>query len=188
MELPELDALIEREAVDEIPPFGARSVSLARELGPRARGLLVEKVRSGGCSAFLALEALRESDAEAFDRLSAEGRAQIYVDALRRNAFFNAWGVPGYNLTATSRALIALGEAAVSTLAPLLPDKSKAPLEGSRDATTSAIYQNRICDYAWLFLSEIRGLAYTYSRNPADRDRHIGSLLASLKPKVGEQL
>jgi hypothetical protein len=187
MELAELNALIDRETADEIPPFGARSVAVARELGERATGLLLEKIRGGDDSAFLSLEGLRESDPGAFDRLPADCRAKVYARALGRNTFFNAWGMPSTGLTATSRALIALGEAAVSVLTPLLSNRSEAPLEGSREATASNIYHNRICDYAWALISEVRNLPYEYSQDPADRDRQMTSLEASLKRESGDR-
>lgn len=146
-----------------------------------ATGLLLEKVFAGRPSAFIALEALRESDPRAFCQIPVRQRAEIYVAELRRNIFFNAWGLPGHMLTPTSQALIALGEDAVPALAPLLADTSEAPLHGSEDATTSSAYGNRICDYAWVFISEIRNLKYDYSERPADRDPAIESLRRSLE-------
>ena len=178
----DLAAQLERDSDRQMPPFGADSIRLARALGAEATDLLLQKIRGGATSAFLALEALREADPPAFAQIPAKQRAEIYVGELRRNFFFNAWGLPSHRLTPTSRALIALGEAAVPVLAGLLTNRSEAPLEGSEDATTSSAYGNRICDYAWAFINEIRRIPYRYVESVAERDEGIKSLLLSLQP------
>jgi hypothetical protein len=115
-----------------------------------------------------------------YNLLPAEERAECYVDALLTNIFYNTWGLPGYQLSATSRALISLGEKAVAVLKPLLGDRRFAPHSGSKDATASNVYGNRVCDYAWVFISEIRHRPYAYSQSPAERDLAIDELRESL--------
>ena len=107
-------------------------------------------------------------------------RADIYVDALKNSLFYNAWGLPGYQLTVTAHALIDLEEKATEALRPLLTDYRLAPLSGSEDATTSTMYGNRICDYAWVLICEIRGRPYEYLESPSERDQEIEKLRQDL--------
>jgi hypothetical protein len=180
MQIAQLAAELEQDAVRAVPPFGAKSIQSARQLGSNATGMLLDHIRGQGDTAFLALEALREADPPAFGSLSTSLRARIYVDALAGSTFFNAWGLPGYQLTPTAHALAALDDAAVAALKPLLVDDRPAPLAGSEDATTSQMYRNRVRDYAWALINEAGRRPYHYSQDPAQRDRDIASLLKEL--------
>lgn len=179
-DLATLPASLQADVAHDIPPFGASSVKLARQLGPAATGVLLPRVRGHGPDAFLALEALRAADAAGYAALPADERAAIYTAALQRNAYFNSWGQPGQALTDTAHAFAALGDAAVRALTPLLADQRDAPSSGSRDATASANHRNRVCDYAWVLISEARHADYVYAPSPADRDREIAAMRARL--------
>lgn len=181
----ELVRQLERDAEAEAPPFGAESIEIARRLGKAASDFLLAEIRARGRTAFLALEALRSADPDAYRSLPGPEKAGIYADALKRNLFFNAWGLPVHQLTDTSRALIALGQDAVLPLRRLLDDHEPAPLSGSQDATTSTLYGNRICDYAWVFVSEILGRPYVYEMDPKERDRQIDDLRHALSSGEG---
>jgi hypothetical protein len=165
------------DARREVPPFGAESIRMARELGPAAIEVVKPRVLAQDDTALLALEALRAASREAYDLLPSELRARTYASALARNAFYNTWGLPGFQLSDTAEALIALGKDALPALRPLLRDQREAPLSGSKDATTSRMYANRVCDYAWVLISEILGRPYEYALDPAARDQSIASLL-----------
>jgi hypothetical protein len=180
MQISELLNQLQQDAMQDVPPFGAESIRITRQLGASATSFLLGQIEARGKTAFLALEALRESDLDAYDLIPAEERAEIYVGALLSNIFYNAWGIPGYQLTATSHALISLGEKAVAVLKPLLSDQRPAPQSGSKEAMASSTYGNRVCDYAWIFISEIKHQPYSYSQNPAERDRAIEELRKSL--------
>jgi hypothetical protein len=169
-----------KDAEKAVPPFGAESVMIAQHLGADATGILLQHIQARGSTALLALESLREADRKAYDSIPAAERAEIYSHSLLNSTFFNAWGLPGYQLTATSQALIALGDAAIPSLEPLLENQRAAPLSGSQDATTSNVYANRVCDYAWVFIAEIRHQPYTFFENPAKRDLAIKALRRQL--------
>jgi hypothetical protein len=47
------------------------------------------------------------------------------------------------------------------------------------------MYANRICDYAWVLISEILGRPYVYAQDPAERDRQIAELRAVLNSGQG---
>ncbi|HEU4733662.1 MAG TPA: hypothetical protein VFT22_37465 [Kofleriaceae bacterium] len=180
---PDLSALASRLAEDvahDIPPFGANSVKLARGLGPAATAMLAGKVAARGGDAFLALEALRAADPAGYAAVPAADRAAVYAAALQRSAFFNSWGQPGMSLTDTSHAFAQLGDAAVAVLTPLLDDQRAAPSSGSQDATLARMNGNRVCDYAWVLISEARGADYAYAASPAERDREIAAMRAAL--------
>lgn len=180
MQNSKLAAQLQDDAAHDVPPFGAESVKMARRSGASATGLLLEHIDSDGGTAFLALEALREADHEAYDSLPASQRSRIYVDDLLHRLFYNAWGLPGCQLTETAYALLSLGDEAISLLKPLLGDQRIAPLSGSAGATASHICGNRVCDYAWVFINEIRHQHYSYSQNPAERDQEISKLRQEL--------
>lgn len=177
----ELGRLLAEEAALGVPPETAETVRRAQEIGAAAAPFLAEEAQSGGTGALLALEALRIADRDAYEQLPAAARAAIYTRALKESAVFNAWGIPGMQLTSTAHALIALGEEAVQALRPLLDDDRPAPLEGSQDATTSRYYGNRVRDYAFVLLAEIVGLAYSYDVEPERRDEQIAALTARLE-------
>jgi hypothetical protein len=184
-QLSQLNAQLQQDVDAQVPPFGAESLDLARQLGKTAAPLLLQHLESGGTASLLALEALRQADPGSYASLPLQERARIYVDALAQSHFFNGWGLPGYQLTPTARALIALGEGAVPFLRPHLGDRRPAPLEGSQDATTSEMYGNRVRDYAWVLINEIQGRPYTYSQDPVERDRAIEALQRGLAGNEG---
>ena len=172
----ELRALLQREAAMEMPPETSETVERAAALGPAATDALRAELAGGGVQALLALEALRAADAGAWEAIPAADRATIYADALRSSQTFNAWGLPGFSLSGTSRAVVGLGQAAVEELRPLLGDEREAPLFGSQDATTASAYGNRVRDYAFVLIAEIQGVPYEYDRSPVERDRQIAAL------------
>jgi hypothetical protein len=177
----ELESQLQEDAAQQVPPFGAESVRMARRLGSAATDLLLGHIEASRSTAFLALEALREADPGAFGGVPGPQRAEIYANNLQNESvFYNAWGVPGYRLTDTAHALIDLGDEAVAVLEPLLTDRRLAPLSGSQDATTSNMYGNRVCDYAWTLISEIKDRPYAYFQDPAERDPAIEELRQEL--------
>lgn len=180
MVLSKLETQLREDAEQETPPFGAYSIKIARQLGQAAASFLLQEVKARGKTALLALEALREADPISYNSIPASERAAVYVKALQDNSFYNAWGLPGYNLTDTARALISLGEGAVAALRPLLSDTRPAFHSGSKQATTSKVYGNRVCDYAWVFICHIRNQSCEYEQDPAERDRAIEELRRSL--------
>lgn len=181
MQLSTFATQLQDDAARAVPPFGAKSIEMARQLGPAAREFLLEHINAGQTTAFLALEALRVTDPAAYAAIPESNRSEIYGRALRDSVLFNAWGLPGRYLTETSSAFVGLGPAAINVLAPLLSDQRPASLEDSKEATTSVIYRNRVCDYAWVLICEIQGRACTYFRDPAERDQAIQALRQELQ-------
>jgi hypothetical protein len=178
-----LEKQLQEDAQQDVPPSAAESITLARQMGAAAANVLLDQVNAPGKSRLLALEALREAVPGVYHSLPARQRAEIYAEALGRASFFNSWGVPGYQLTDASKALIDLGEDAVAVLTPLLDDSRDAPLSGSQAATTSLMYGNRIRDYAWVLIMEATHRKYSYPQDPLERDRLIEALRYELEGK-----
>jgi hypothetical protein len=181
MQVSELSKKLEEDAANAVPVWGAESIALVRQLGAAATPALLEHIKPGGATALLALEGLRVADPKAYAKLPARERAEIYGHSLQDDLFYNNWGLPGFRLTETSQALTALGEEAIPVLLPLLSERKAAPLSGSQDATTSTAYGNRVRDYAWVFILEIKNRPYTYQRNPDERDKEIIALQNELQ-------
>ena len=179
----DLSTQLQEDAINSVPPFGAESIRIARQLGPDATDLLLKHIEAQESTALLALEAWREADPDRYAAFSSQAKAKIYVKALKNNLFYNTWGVPGYQLTGTAYALIGLGDVAISALKPLLDDNRPALLSGSQDATTSRMYGNRVCDYAWVFINEIKKRPYKFHRNATERDSEIEGLRKELESK-----
>ncbi len=187
MDLSKLATQLKEDAAQAVPPSGADSIEMARRLGPQARNLLLHEIRARDYPTFLALEALRQADPSGYNSIAASERADIYVDALKSSLFYNAWGLPGHPLSDTAHALIALGEDAVARLKPLLSDQRPAILSGSKDATASTMYGNRLSDYAWVLINEIKRRPYVYAQDPAARDRAIEALRQELQSKKSHE-
>jgi hypothetical protein len=176
----DLTRLLEDEARLGMPPESSDTLARAFELGPAATPTLEAAARGGGAAGLLAVEALRASDPAAYDALPASERAAAYADALRTATIFNAWGHPPLGLSPAAQAFVALGPAAVEALKPLLDDTRPAPMFGSQDATTAHAYGNRVCDYAYALIEQIRGGEVDYPRSPEERDERIAALRAEL--------
>jgi hypothetical protein len=187
MEESRLRELLQEDTRRDVPPFASESIKLARQMAEAAVNPLLEQINGQGKTRLLALEALRKAVPDVYHSLPARKRAEIYAEALRTASFLNTWGVPGYQLTDTAKALIDIGEEAVAVLRPLLECQQKAPLSGSQAATTSAIYGNRLCDYAWVLISEIKRRPYVYSKDPAARDQAIQALRQELQEETGNE-
>ncbi|MBK9033131.1 MAG: hypothetical protein IPL61_17985 [Myxococcales bacterium] len=94
----------------------------------------------------------------------------------------NAWGL-AYDLDdvgASGRHLLALGPAALPALRTLLDRAEVVQYEGSEDATVGNARGYRVKDLAAYFIARLAGRPLAFHPAPADRDRAIASLIASL--------
>ncbi|MBK7070756.1 MAG: hypothetical protein IPH44_00515 [Myxococcales bacterium] len=160
------------------PGAAAQLAALADDpmVDPHARFLAAEIlfVRQPGYPA----PALRPALAEVY--ASALGRTYGQVRGGWLPA--NAWGL-AYDLDdvgATGRHLLALGPAAIPALRALLDRAEVVQYEGSEDATVGNARGYRVKDLAAYFIARLAGLPLAFHPAPADRDRAIASLVASL--------
>jgi hypothetical protein len=175
-EIEDLIRLIRDDATGDLPPLASGGVARAQELGSRAAFALLEEIRRGGPSQFLALEALRVADPAAYESLPAQDRAAIYARTLAGSGVFNVWGLPTAP-SDTARALTTLGDAAARALAPLLHDERAARLIGSKPSTISQLEHYRVRDYAWAFICLATGRICPWNRDPRIRDEHIKKVI-----------
>jgi hypothetical protein len=155
----------------------------ALQQGPSIVPKLVKSIKQPSYKNYLALEAVRELQPESWASIPASLRVAIYGDALKHAVIFNDWGLAGEYFDETARALMQLGEQAIPSLAVLLDDRRLAPCFGSEESTISKDYQNRVCDYAFVMISELMGQSIEYPFDPQSRDTLIGELKKKLASK-----
>jgi hypothetical protein len=135
-------------------------------------------------TAYHLLFALRRKAIGAYSRLSPEVRARVLCSALGHLRYLNDWGTldphESHDGEAAS-ALLETGKAAVECLVDLLDDRRPAPLFGSEEATMSSIYQYRRCDFAFRYVSLLRGRTPTFDPQPERRDVEVERLKGNLQ-------
>jgi len=135
-------------------------------------------------SAYHVLGLLRRSFPDAYRNLPGAVKAPVLCDALSHLTFFNDWGYLAPDEShdgEAALALLELGEAALPCLIPLLDESKAAPLFGSEPATMSTVYQYRINDFAYRYISKILGRDPTFAADPQARDAEIERLKTELQ-------
>lgn len=132
---------------------------------------------------FLAAEVLFTKLADYPPEEAKTALAPVYAEALEHNhtEMPNAWGVPGQQDGAAGDHLVALSEAAVPELQPLLGDETRLEYWGSREAMSANRHAFRVKDLAAFFIARITGLALPVSLDPSERDREIETLKHALE-------
>jgi hypothetical protein len=129
------------------------------------------------------LMALRDHYPASYDRLSVTTKAAVLCSALARTTVHNDWGYldsEGSWESGSAQALLALGPSALRYLRPLLDDRTRAYLAGSKEATTSESYRYRVCDFAYNYVCLILGWPRKFDVDPKERDKEIESLKVKL--------
>lgn len=179
----DLTSELRRESLAGRTRADAPSLLRALAAGPRVLPPLLEELESARApyhAYYLASEAVRELDPVRFGALDQVVELRIYVEALRHAMVFDDWGFPGGARPARDEWLRGLAGPAVALLTPLLDDRRAAPILGSQEATLARARGNRICDYALALVLELRGESRPLPATPADRDRLIAELRATL--------
>jgi hypothetical protein len=130
-------------------------------------------------ASFHTLMALRRDAPAAYAEIGADTRAAVLVDALRTQPELNDWGWlddGSYYDGPAAQALLELGDAAAEPLTGLLADDAPAELGGSEAATLSSQFGYRRKDWAYHYLSRIRGHEPAFPRDRTARDAAIESL------------
>jgi len=133
--------------------------------------------------AYHLLFALRRLAPATYQQVPAGTRAAVLCAALAQQTYLNDWGyldVSGSYDGEAALALLELGPAAQAPLIPLLADRREALLFGSEEATLSTMYQYRRNDFAYRYLTLIRGEQPTFADTPAHRDAAIHLLQQQL--------
>ncbi len=151
-------------AVEKTADFG--------RLGAAHVPVLRELADANGDHALMAFRVLaRLAPREEFSR---EARGFLYASAMARERDFVRWGVISEDnlLPAVyGQELLSLGAAAEAPLRRLLTDHRSAPVNGN-----IRLRDDRVCDYAWVFLAKILGRPFKYDPNPYNRDPQIRAM------------
>ena len=148
---------------------------------PEALAKLAADEQASDQARFLAAEILFYKDTQYPPETMHTALASVYAAALANNftQMANPWGLPD-SLDEVGQHVIALGEAAVPSLVPLLDNTTPAIYGGSKEATVGNSYQYRIKDLAAYLISQIMAIPYTVKTNPDERDPEIEKLKRQL--------
>jgi hypothetical protein len=157
-------------AVEKTPEYAT--------LNDRAVPVLRDLVETNGEYALVALRVLAHRVPQ--ERFSPEVKAILYATAFGRETNFTRWGVispSGFLPGVYGAELLALGPAAAPYLQKYLGDRRPAPIRAGESAErTHWIQQDRVCDYAWVLLSQIFDRPLAYTPDPGSRDPQIREL------------
>lgn len=147
-------------------------------LDVRHRRALRGFVDANGENALMALRVLaRLAPGE---RFTEDAVALVYAGALDRERNFARWGVfgaRGFVPAVYGQELLRLGKGAAPALRGLLESRRRALVFGDAESERANRRQgDRVCDYAWVFLSLIFDRPLAYSEDPRDRDPQIREL------------
>jgi hypothetical protein len=172
----QLAAELRRESLEGSASFNSFAYNVVvlkrgSVFGPTFRSLLTDSDRSS----FLLLLALRKISPAEYQKLSADFRVKVLVDALKHAKSFNAWGLPHIAWHEAAQALIDEKDGARAALVALLvvKDSPDAPILGLYSDKARREYHYRLSDYAWALLNEINGQRIVLPKDPATRDRFI---------------
>lgn len=173
-----LERLVAELAADsqkQREPFNSPAFAEAVARGPAAGAELRPLLKDRDRRSFLGLLALRKGSPEQYRAVPADFRVAVLVNALESTKTFNVWGLPHAYWEEAARALIDEGPAAQAALAALLRDRRSAPSWGGEEVQEYQRYKYRVCDYAWVLLTAIRGKQAAIPESPEERDRLIAA-------------
>jgi hypothetical protein len=151
---------------------------------PVLRGI----VDSNGEHALMALRVLaKRAPREPF---SPAVKAILYWTVFHRDDRFNRWGLiskSGFVPGVYGHELLAIGPAVAPYLQRSLRDTRRAPVIGGEEERTSRIQEDRVCDYAWIFLATMFDRPLAYDPDPRLRDPQIHELDVWLDRKPGNR-
>ena len=162
-----------RKMVEPFNSLAYRELVKRRNVDPLKLRL---SVNTSDYTSFLNLLATRTLAKEQYRQLPDSLKVSILTDALSKHKTFNAWGLPHLKLEDGSIALIELGEQAVNRLKPLLQDCRPALFWGDEEYYEYKKYKYRLCDYAMIFIKQIRKEQFIISEKPEERDKLIAEL------------
>jgi hypothetical protein len=149
---------------------------------------LREIADSNGEHALMALRVLaRRAPAE---RFSPAAKAILYWTVFQRDDRFNRWGViskAGFVPGVYGHELLALGPAAAPYLQKSLRDTRRILIVGGEEERNSRLQEDRVCDFAWVFLATIFDRPLAYHLDPRLRDPQIRELDVWLDRRPGNR-
>jgi hypothetical protein len=136
-------------------------------------------------SSYFLLLALYQQAPEVYSQLSAEKRADIICDALKKLLVVNDFQLLESTASSSNyvagRALLDIGEPAIPCLAKLLDNYDDVRFIGSEESAISEVDSYRRADYAYKYIMLILKKKPFYSEDPKERDGRIAALKAELE-------
>jgi hypothetical protein len=136
-------------------------------------------IKDANHSSLLNLLAIRKLSPPVYQKLDAQVKASVFVDALRSAKTFNAFGLPHGKWEETAQAIIEAGPVTTRALEALLTDTRPAPMWGSEDYMEYKLYNYRVKDYAYALIISSQKGQLQLSKDPAERDKLIDALAKS---------
>jgi len=169
---------LSKESVKGLEPFNSMTY---KELTSR-KSVAIDTIqnaviKNANRSSLLNLLAVRKLSQPIYQKLDAQVKASVYVDALRNAKTFNTFGLPHAKWEEAAQAIIEAGPVTIRELEALLTDKRPAPMWGSEDYMEYKLYNYRVKDYAYALIIASQKGQLQLSKDTAERDKMIDALV-----------
>ncbi len=177
MTVKQLTDQLSKESVKGLEPFNSMAY---KELTSR-QSVTIDTiqnavVKNADRSSLLSLLAIRKLSPPVYQKLDAQVKASVYVDALRNAKTFNAFGLPHSKWEEAAQAIIEAGPVTTRALETLLTDSRPAPMWGSEDYMEYKLYNYRVKDYAYALIIASQKGRLQLSKDTVERDKLIDAL------------
>jgi len=177
MTVKQLTDQLSKESVKGLEPFNSMAY---KELTSR-KSVTIDMIqnaviKNANRSSLLSLLAVRKLSQPVYQKLDAQVKASVYVDALRGAKTFNTFGLPHAKWEEAAQAIIEAGPVTIRGLEALLTDKRPAPMWGSEDYMEYKLYNYRVKDYAYALIIASQKGQLQLSKDTAERDKMIDAL------------
>lgn len=177
MTVKQLTDQLSKESVKGLEPFNSMAY---KELTSR-KEVAIDTIQNAVIkkadrSALLNLLAVRKLSPPAYQKLDAQVKASVYVDALRSAKTFNTFGLPHSKWEEAAQAITEAGPVTTRALEALLTDSRPAPMWGSEDYMEYKLYNYRIKDYAYALIVGAQKGQPQLPKDTAARDKLIDAL------------
>ncbi|MEO6632665.1 MAG: hypothetical protein ABIN13_13115 [Mucilaginibacter sp.] len=178
MTVTQLTEQLSKESVKGLEPFNSMAY---KELTSR-KSVAIDTiqnavVKKADRSSLLSLLAVRKLSPPVYQKLDAQVKASVYVDALRSAKTFNTFGLPHSKWEEAAQAIAEAGPVTTRALEALLTDKRPAPMWGSEDYMEYKLYNYRVKDYAYALIIASQKGQVQLSKDTAERDKLIDALV-----------
>ena len=178
MTVKQLTEQLSKESVKGLEPFNSMAY---KELTSR-KSVAIDTIqnaiiKNANRSSLLSLLAVRKLSQPVYQKLDAQVKTSVYVDALRNAKTFNTFGLPHSKWEEAAQAIIEAGPVTIRGLEALLTDSRPAPMWGSEDYMEYKLYNYRVKDYAYALIIASQKGQLQLSKDTAERDKLIDALV-----------
>jgi len=174
MTVKQLADQLSKESVKGLEPFNSMAYKeLTSRKSVTIDTLTNAVIKNADHSSLLSLLAVRKLSPPVYQKLDAQVKASVYVDALRSAKTFNTFGLPHAKWEEASQAIIEAGPVTTRALEALLTDSRPAPMWGSEDYMEYKLYNYRVKDYAYALIIASQKGQLQLSKDTTARDKLI---------------